>query len=123
MATKTTRWRPDTCGCIVEYKWDTEVAPEARTHTYSRTIATCPEHAALAGNALYTEVVSENRRKNLVLGIAQGIDSAITDEGYKWSFDANRVLQASFSGTTPVTRQQIQDACDLQFGPNRVVVT
>jgi hypothetical protein len=118
---KATRWGPDTCDCIVEYEWDTDVAEANRVHTFKSVINTGPEHAALVGSTLYDEVVSENRRKNLTQGIAEAIDVNLTREVHQWAFDANRVLEISFLiNVPPPVKQQIQDACDLQFGPGKV---
>ncbi len=120
---KTTQWRPDTCDCTIEYEWDTGAAAIGRVHTFKSAISIGPEHAGLTGVALYTEVVSENRRKNMTQGIARAIDVSLTSEVYQWSFDANRVLEVSFLITIPgPVKQQIQDASDLQFGPNKVLI-
>lgn len=117
---KTTTWSPDTCDCIVEYEWDTGVN---RVHTFKSVINTGLEHAALTGATLYEEVVSENRRKNVTQGIAQAIDVNLTAGIYQWAFDANRVLEVSFLVNVPsAVKEQIQAACDLQFGPAKVVI-
>lgn len=31
---KTTTWRPSTCGCVLEYEWDTELSEDKRTHKF-----------------------------------------------------------------------------------------
>jgi len=120
---KTTRWRPDTCDCVIEYEWDTDVASEDRVHTFKAAPNIGAEHAALSGVALYDAVQSENRRKNVAQGIVQAIDVNLTYEVYQWAFDTNRVLEVSFLINVPnPIKQQIQDTCDLQFGPNKVII-
>lgn len=64
MTFKTTRWSPDTCGCIVEYDWDDAVSQEQRSHLFRGTVNACLVHAALAGEAHYNTVAVENRTKN-----------------------------------------------------------
>ena len=40
MTVKTTRWSPDTCGCVLEYSWDDALPQEARVHVYADTVRT-----------------------------------------------------------------------------------
>lgn len=124
MAIKTTRWSPDTCGCSFDYQWDNQQSPDVRTHTFSNVVKRCPEHAALSGVALYDAVLTENQTKNILLGIAIGVESTITDESYRWSYDGARVLQVEFVGLTPngARRTAIQNAADIQFGPGKVAI-
>jgi hypothetical protein len=41
---KTTLWRPDTCGCEVEYQWDTGQPLDTRVHTPSGVWVLCSAH-------------------------------------------------------------------------------
>lgn len=34
MALRTTRWKPDTCGCVIVYEWDDALDENARTHVF-----------------------------------------------------------------------------------------
>lgn len=123
MAVRTTRWSPDTCPCIVEFSWDDSVSADARTHSYHDTVQTCPEHGALAGSALFDTVFSENRRKNVTLFLAQQIEASITGEDFLWLFDSERVLEVNFGERlTAVQKQELQAACNIQFGPGLVRV-
>lgn len=120
---KTTRWGPDTCGCVVDYEWSTETPPETREHRLTSVVRACPEHPGLTGAFLYSAIVGENRRKNTTQGIAQAINPNLTSQVYQWAFDANRVLEVSWLTTvTGAAKQQIQQQCDLQFGPGKVAV-
>lgn len=79
MVIKITRWSPDTCGCTIDYEWDTEVPASERIHTLKEFIKICNKHRpsnTISSNnitesvhqhsiTLYEQVVEENRRKNL----------------------------------------------------------
>lgn len=121
MALHTTRWSPDTCGCIIDLEWDDAQDENARIHSLAAIPARCPAHSALAPPVVFNTVMEENRRKNQVLAIAQGVLPDITPGGYEWSFDAQRRLRVRFSGVTltPAQRAQIQAAIDVALGPDR----
>ncbi len=131
-----TRWRPDTCGCVVEYT-DPNDLPGS-----SVVITTCPEHTGVSGAALVSAVHQENRRKNLALPellIGLGLDpadpltaftpaerqqlAAFTDAQLRalleqgaitrpeppvlWNFTVGRVLEVRFRGRTPTAQQRV----------------
>ena len=103
MTINTTRWSPDTCSCVVEYSWDSELPAEQRTHTLS-TIEKCPVHSSLTDAEAFAVLTEENPRKNNTL-------QAALDNGPAGLYDLNqdgaRVLKNnitydfSFSGTPP----------------------
>ena len=67
MTVKTTRWRPDTCDCILEYEWDDSLPNDQIVITYKNTVSQCSFHANLNGNNkkdTYDAVNEENKRKN-----------------------------------------------------------
>ena len=69
MATKITRWQPDSCSCIVEYSWDDETSETDRVHTPT-TIMACEQHIIGFGGPQnlaeqYDAVVATNREANL----------------------------------------------------------
>ena len=143
-------WSPDTCGCVIHIAYDDTLKPEERVYTYvseaeakaihqtridakvpntntnpQPVAVLCPAHASLgAVAALHTAVLGENQRKNITLGLAMNMVSAIKLENYVWSFDKDRVLQVSFAGVAVNTKQKsdIQSAADIQFGPGKVKV-
>lgn len=120
---KTTFWSPDTCGCIVSFIYRTDVPAEVREHRLKDVVRICPEHPGLTGLFLYSAITDENRRKNTAQGIARALDPNLRAKVFQWAFDANRVLEISFLVVvTPVTKQQLQQEYDIQFGPGRVVV-
>lgn len=113
MTIQTTRWSPDTCGCVIEFQWDDTVAPELRTHTHKSTIKACSAHTAQKDiNTHFPTVLEENQRKNKCIyemGKAAGVNMDLTQdsteaevkafhsfvEKFNYSFDADRVLQVS----------------------------
>lgn len=55
-----TRWRPDTCKCVLEYT----LAPGDREPKYHAAPQVCVMHQHLTEHALLATVVAENRAKN-----------------------------------------------------------
>ena len=138
MTINTTRWRPDTCSCIVEYQWDTEAAAENRTHTLT-SIQKCPVHSSLSDTEAYQVVTEENPRKNISLqtvldngpaALSDIVDGAKQLKGnifynFSWSGSPpDRVLTISFTGITLTTPQKsaIQTFLNNKFGVGRVVI-
>src|SRR3989304_4540568 len=54
---KTTKWRPDTCKCEIEYDWD-ETVPNS-THSNHKFIKQCLYHTQIS------DVISHNKIKNV----------------------------------------------------------
>ncbi|MBA7697332.1 hypothetical protein ES703_105997 [subsurface metagenome] len=118
-----TRWSPDTCGCILEYEWDDTLEASARTHSFKKAVKLCEHHKALLGAKAFDQVMSENTRKNTVLGEIQKIKPDITLEDYTWSFDANRKLKVGFLGKLKAgEKSSLQSLCDNEFGVNKIEV-
>jgi len=55
-----TRWKPDTCDCIIEYNKNIQ---------WLRTIKRCRLHLRLDRQTLLDEVLAQNRRFNSALGV------------------------------------------------------
>jgi hypothetical protein len=138
MTINTTRWSPDTCTCVVEYSWDTEVLAEQRTHELT-SIEKCPVHSSLTDSQAYLAVTEENPRKNASLSSAlENGPAALYDvvEGtrqlkgnisynFSWSGIApDRVLTISFTGITLTQNQKnaIQNFLNNRFGVGKVVI-
>mgnify|MGYP001616653995 CR=1 FL=1 len=119
-------WRPDTCGCEIEYEWEDTLTVEQRVHTPTKATG-CEHHLTGDHSAKYTQVLKENQTKNKVLGaILDGVSTAVDillDENdkpikklkkgkkYLWSFDAQRNLVVSCDGFTPQEKASAQTAC------------
>lgn len=116
---RTTRWSPDTCGCVIEYEWDDTLPQEARKHDFKNVITRCSEHSGLGKDkAHFDHVLSENQAKNRVfaealknpkLGKIQKNDNnedfTVLADGVKfeWSFvgkDGDRKLSVAFPGSS-----------------------
>lgn len=61
---KTTRWRPDTCGCVLEYDWDDEAPFDPVTNWTA--VKSCDAHAGTE-HLEQTTVLKENQHKNRIV--------------------------------------------------------
>ena len=143
MATKITRWSPDTCDCVLEYIWDDALPDDQIVHTPSSVIQRCFGHEPLPNTqAVFNSVRDENPRKNLSLDeILQNapntnwydIDATTGTRIFKrgitinwnWSGTApNRVLTLTFTGITLTTAQRnnLQTRLNNRFGSNKIVI-
>jgi len=129
MAKHVNEWRPDTCGCVLEFWFDDELPSELVVHSWEATKTTCPEHILITdGATLYAAVLEENQRKNIALGMVKTLATVDRDElqrVHQWSFDSSspRVLTLSFGRLIPASEVSgMQAAADLQFGPGLVVI-
>lgn len=123
MSKKITRWSPDTCGCVLEYEWDTEEEP--RKHTFSKLINRCSVHAlSPTDKDCYDTVLEENQRKNKAFGIAEAIIPGLQSGNYHWAFDAGRNLEVDFIDVSLniAQKNQITQECDTEFGSGKVKV-
>lgn len=67
MATNITRWSPDTCGCVIEYSWDSDVSEDERVHTFHKVVEQCPDHNGIeVHEEIHNHVLAENQTKNKV---------------------------------------------------------
>ncbi len=123
------RWKPDTCGCVIEQWFDDDASP--RVVAYGNILETCPEHTGSAGReALWATLGGENARKNSVLAIVEAqISLEARDDRTTWAFIASRlsgrderVLEVTISGTTNPQRASVQGAADVQFGSGAVTI-
>ena len=114
---------PDTCSCVVTEEWDTDADPATRINRLVRFERRGPEHAHILDDSLYPTIKEENRRKNLAQGQATLI-AAVENDQVAWSFNAARTLIISFPelNVSASKKQQIQDWCDTNLGPEKVLV-
>lgn len=119
---KVTRWSPDTCGCVLEYQWDTDDPELNRRHTFLPPQVVCPVHAGLPSDRVSTEVLRENRTKNYALEVITG-SFGLGEGETGWRFLADRTLELRVgSKLSRGDLLSLQDALDLQFGPGRTLV-
>ena len=139
MAIKTTRWSPDTCGCVIEYTWDNTTVESERVHTLS-TITKCAIHSSQTNTDAWNTVLEENPRKNNTLEqiLASSPTTALYDTlngtrqfksgitvSTSWSGTVpNRVLTITITGISLTTQQKntIQTALNTRFGSGKVVL-
>lgn len=136
-----TTWRPDTCGCVIEYEWDDAVNENARTHKQVAAVP-CPAHISTAsfvdGDApnVLAKVTTENQTKNkahsLVLEHFPKVVEETTDaDGKKtkqlkagvefgWEFDDNRELKVHVKGLTKADHDQLKVLADQTLGIDKV---
>lgn len=131
---KITTWRPDTCGCEIEYSWDDTQSEDVRTHSAHKINKACEFHSG-DKDTHYGVVLDENKRKNLVYkDIIENISTAVTqkeqEDGtmvtvlkkgkeYKWSFDADRNLVVELIGFTKQEKDALKVLTDQKF-PGKV---
>jgi hypothetical protein len=121
MAKHTTRWSPDTCGCVIEYVTDDDL-PE-QDPVLGKIVKLCGDHAGAIGD-VFSVVAEENRRKN---GTFAELEKSVKDmkvENYLWYFDAQRILHVEVMDLSPVLgdKESAQAACDARFGDGKVVI-
>lgn len=121
-----TRWSPDTCGCVLEYEWDTELPEDQRVHTPRPPVKVCDEHKANPKVEVHNKVHEENTRKNIVLDeIVKAIPShaKLDDKGntvpdldkINWSFDVNRKLKIELKGAKAKDKTDVKVMLDTKF--------
>lgn len=131
---KTTTWSPDTCGCEIEYDWDTEMPQASRTHTLKQINKRCPAHAAGTEADEYAAVVDENTRKNILRGAildnfpalaitdGDGNTDFIAGISYDWAFDDQRRLVVALPNVAGPKLTDIQGLADSTFGAGKVII-
>lgn len=138
---KTTRWRPDTCDCILEYTWDDTLTPDQITHTLDKIVRRCSAHETLVDDTtVYNTVKEENPRKNITVQLL--LDNAPTSvydvqvDGSRtfkkgievtWAWTGvspNRLMTITVIGITLTTNQKnvIQTKLNERFGINNVTI-
>lgn len=112
MAKHITRWRPDTCRCVLELEWDDQDPPENRVHTPVK-VERCGAHTNEAPElqVVFDVVQSENVAKNLVLHHLletlgeEHIDLIGEVRQFKhapaFTYTVDRELQVAFPADTP----------------------
>ncbi len=135
-----TLWRPDTCGCALEYEWDDTVPQDLRTHTPVAIVATCAAHAGAVDAAdLHGDLIDENPRKNRAearllaafpgaLGTTDPVTgrTILKPDAYTYTITGtgkNRVLRLAINYLSAAQKTAVQTWCDNNIGAGRVVVS
>ncbi len=122
---KVTKWRPDTCGCAIEYAWDDTLSAEERILTYSIN-SKCSYHDTLDDQEAIDQVKKENTSKNKVQGYILENFADLTNEvqredgtsykelkagvKYEWSFDKDRELVINLKGADEQKNRDIKSS-------------
>jgi hypothetical protein len=121
-----TSWRPDTCGCEIQYSWDPNLE-DNRVHTPHEIVKKCSVHTDKNGvEELYNQVLGENVTKNKALdelikldnkfGKASDNGELIPDDSkVKWSFNEARELVLELKENTSISKKDIQDSLVLKL--------
>ena len=127
-----TRWSPDTCDCIVEYSWDTEVSEDQRVHTPTNVIRKCEEHKDEADSNIHAIVNEENPRKNKLMSrLEQFTELVQSNPGgsvqirgnlVSWKYNAARILEVTISGLTAQKKAQAQTWANTNLGAGKVII-
>jgi hypothetical protein len=121
MAIHITRWFPDTCGCVLEYSWDTDLPIEGQELKELPPVFRCPIHSAVPADQLHAKVNGENKTKNETLAEIEKIVPDF-DKVNNWSFDVDRnvVIKDKDTKLSNKQKKDIQDACDTKYGKNKI---
>jgi hypothetical protein len=115
---KVTRWKPDTCTCVIEYSWDTETPQDIREHVLSAMEA-CPIHVALGDAAAYEAVLAENRTKNQATGMVME-ELAIPVEQVRFGYSPERKLQLTLLDVDNYAKTTLLAVLEEKFGKGSV---
>ena len=130
---RTTLWHPDTCSCKIEISWDDQLSEENSQPTL-QAIQKCDVHSSLSDQDAYEAATGRNVLKNQVLGVVHQAHPELTEtskdgvislkEGveYKFSYDENQKLQASFTGIDDAKALEIQASIDSSLGSGKADV-
>lgn len=129
------RWTPDTCEtvpgvihggrCVIDYR---RIGNKRVNEPgfYEGTEQTCPAHQGITGVALAVVVLDESTRRQIAHGIARDVDFSLLEEIISSHYVGQgkaRTLEISFIvNVSQLVKQDIQNACDIQFGLDKVKV-
>lgn len=105
-----TLWKPDTCGCEIEYQWDSSVPQDERVHTLS-TIFRCPLHENVSHAEAYQAVLDENKSKNMAIGVLCDNVEKLRNraEEVRWRFDQDRNVVISHPDLNEADKNLMKD--------------
>lgn len=124
---KTQLWSPDTCGCVVEQRFEYDTNPA--TLVSETIVKTCPAHA----NGEQGKVKEENQRKNVVWNqiLADADFGSLAQDGsmtikdgitVSWVFNDSRQLVVTIVPLTTQQRSKVQNRANQLFGAGKVIV-
>jgi len=93
------QWKPDTCGCVLEFEFDADAPDSERVVTPTQVVKACAHHPlGTTVKENYDKVLDENQRKNF--SIKELVDQVpeLKSEDIKFSFDDDRTLVLKLPG-------------------------
>lgn len=111
-------WRPDTCGCVLEYSGRNDVPAN-----FVRAIVACPAHPAAQGETVLVEnQIRQQMMEQIVRRAPQlaTLGGVVDESKVSFSFDANRDLVISASSLTTAEKLALRAALAahaLAFSP------
>lgn len=109
---QTTTWYPDTCDCVIQYEWDSNVPEDKRSHKVSNILSACKCHSGEPAD-IFTSVLDENQLKNKVISRVLELNPDVKIDMISHEFDDARNLIISVAADiSPDTEKRVQ--ADLQ---------
>jgi hypothetical protein len=132
---KITRFSPDTCGCVLEFAWDSRSSEDGRKHLPADIVHACKhhEHHVKDGKKVeehHHEVFAENRHKNEVLAhVLENLDEEHVEivkdtanndmrqfkKHPRWSFNDKRELVVELDDVAAGHCKEIASQVGKQF--------
>ena len=120
---QTTVWSPDTCGCVIEYEWDDSIPQEARAHTVSKIVKSCPVHSqSISKEKNYGDVLKENQDKNKAIGIIMERKPSVKVEDISFRYDSDRTLRLSIKGLDTAEKLSAETDIKTRLKIDKVIV-
>lgn len=119
-----TRWKPDTCDCVIDYEWDASVPDVSRVHVYKDgTLCDIHKNIGITKANHFNVILEENKRKNQAIELAVKQIPGLVDK-VSFSLDpVTRVVKIKFSNTISAgQRNGLTNAFTAKFGDGKVVV-
>jgi len=117
-------WSFDTCGCIIEYEWDTEQDEASRVHRARVIIKDCGLHGKTKDKHDHFGVVlKENQRKNTSLAMIEEEEPTMLPSDCEWSFDEKRNLHIKLKRALAADKKaRVQEKLDAKHGQGKAVI-
>lgn len=128
---KTTRYSPDTCGCVLLLNWDTD-HPEDEP-VFGGVEKKCADHASLTSTdeEAHAYAWGDNRVKNRTrqaimdrFGLTHEDMMIGKVDRFNWSFDSGRVMSCSITGLaiTGANKTALDAIIEAFAGSGKVVI-
>lgn len=136
MAKRLTKWKPDTCGCILVYEWD-EADVQAPA-VIKQVLEACDIHKGFATPAEhFTAIQSQNKAKNKILGLivdnfpkltkevdnGNGETISVVDDGvFSYSYDETGKISVDIKGLTVQEKSDFDQTLKTEIGTDKVEI-